>query len=180
MSIKLKKRTRLITYCAILSALSVTILLLGSMLSLFDITAAAIASFAVVFMVCESGRLSALSVYLVTSLLSFILYPQGYATIMYVGFFGFYPIIKSLCETKIKSRPICIWVKFICFAVAYAVELILSVKLFGAENYAEYYIVAVIVLGIMAFFVYDITLSRLIVFYFRKIRKRLNIKQLFK
>lgn len=175
-----RKRTRLIAYGAILSALSVGLLFMGSLLSVLDLTAAVLASLSVVFMVCEAGKLPAFATYAVTSLLSLLLLPDKYAAVLFAGFFGYYPIVKSVLETKLKKRSICIIAKIICFTIALSAELFIGIKFFSAEYLVGWYLVGLIALEEITFVIYDKALSRVITYYYSRLRALLRLNNIFK
>ena len=97
-----KSTTRDLAVCAMLSALGVVLLYLGSFVEIMDMAMAAIASFAVIITVIEYGKGAPWAVYGVTSILSLILLPQKTPAAFYALFFGFYPIIKEKIERKSK------------------------------------------------------------------------------
>ena len=83
------------TVCAMLSALGVVLLLIGSFVEVMDLSAAAIASLLCVFAVIEYGGASPWLIFAVTSVLSMVLLPTKTPALMYLAFFGYYPIIKE-------------------------------------------------------------------------------------
>ena len=96
-------RTKKLTLCAIMSAIGVVILTLGSFVEVLDLSMAAIASFLCIVAVIEIGGVYPWMIYVVTSILSVILYPAGTAGWFYLVFFGFYPIIKEKLERLNKT-----------------------------------------------------------------------------
>lgn len=170
----------MLAYCATLSALSTVILAISSLLSVIDLTGAVIASFSVVFVVCELGRLPALAVYGAVSLLSLILLPDLSPAVMFAGFFGHYPILKSLFETKLKHRVSRAIAKLLCFNAVLALELYVTVRLLTPQPPSPWYIIAFAALAEVTFVIYDIALSRITRYYFRVLRRRLGINKLFR
>ena len=83
-----RKNTKRLTVSAMLSALSVTLLYLGSFIEVLDLSMAVLASLFTVVMVIEYGKGAPWSVFLVTSALSLILLPQKLPALMYALFFG--------------------------------------------------------------------------------------------
>ena len=88
------QRTKRIAVCAMLSALGVVVLGIGSVLSVMDISMAVIASLFCIFAVIEYGGAAPWLVFLVTGVLSLLL-PQKAPAAMYLLFFGYYPILKD-------------------------------------------------------------------------------------
>ena len=160
--------------CAMLAALGVILLWLGSMVSVMDISMAVLASLLCIFAVIEYGGSAPWLVFLVTGLLSVILLPQKAPAVMYLLFFGYYPILKERIERK--RKPIAWLAKELCFNVALAVMLLSYHFLFMAEATPWIMYVGFAVLAEVVFPIYDLALTRLISFYLYHLRKRLKIK----
>lgn len=153
-----------------LSALSVVMLLLGSFMELVDLTAAALASFLVVFVFIEIGIGWAILTYGVTALCSFLLFPGG-APLFYAAF-GLYPILKAFLERLPAALE---WtLKLLCGnAILAAGILVAKFVLFLPDAALKGWLLwAFIALANLAFVLYDIALSRLIVYYSFRIRPR--------
>ncbi len=76
------------------AALGLTVMYLGAVLDILDISAAAFASILLIAVISEYGRRDALCVFAVTSVLSWLLLPNRMPALMYTVFLGYYPIIK--------------------------------------------------------------------------------------
>ncbi len=168
-----RKSTKRLTVSAMISALSVTLLYLGSFIEVLDITMAVIASLFSAVMVIEYGKGAPWSVFLVTSTLSLILLPQKLPALMYALFFGYYPIIKEYVE-KTRSKLLSWAIKLVIFAFATALLLLLS-KLFVAEvdmPAGTFMTVAFVVLSALMLILYDLALTRMISYYIFRLRQR--------
>ncbi len=167
-------RTKRLAVCAMLSALGVVILGIGSVISVMDISMAVIASLFCVFAVIEYGGAAPWLVFLVTGILSLLL-PQKAPAAMYLLFFGYYPILKE----KLEKRPKAIaWIlKEVIFQVALVAMLLLYHFLFlasGTTPWTIYVLLAII--AEVVFPIYDIALTRLITLYLFRLRKRFRMK----
>ncbi len=172
-----KEKTKQLTLCAMLSALGVVLLFLGSVINVIDISMAVIASLLCVFVVIEYGRGAPWLVFGVTSVLSLLLLPQKTPALMYLLFFGYYPILKEKIEKK--PRAIAWLIKELIFNVALAVLLVSGhFLLFTAADLGSmiYYYAAFVLLAEIAFPLYDIALTRLISLYLFRLRKRFRFK----
>lgn len=170
-----KERTRKLTTCAMLAALGVVLLYLGSMVELVDISMAVVASLLCVFAVIEYGGSAPWLVFAVTGILSLILLPQKTPAVMYVLFFGYYPILKEKLEKRPKGIS---WaLKELIFNVALALMLVLSRFMLVAPgtNLLLFY-VAFVLLAEIVFPIYDVALTRLISLYLYRLRRRFRIK----
>ena len=173
-----KNTTKDLAVCAMLSALGVVLLYLGSFVEIMDMAMAAIASFAVIITVIEYGKSAPWAVYGVTSILSLILLPQKTPAAFYALFFGFYPIIKEKIERKSKILR---WViKEIVFNICFALMMLVSIFFLtptGSELESPWLIALTVVLGEVAFILYDIALTRMISFYIFRLRDRLRLNK---
>lgn len=174
------------TLAALLAAMGVALIFLGSVIEVLDLSVAALASFFCIFAVIELGGAYPWLLYAVTSLLSVILMPHTMGGWFYLLFFGYYPILKEKLE-RLK-KPIA-WVLkliilnvalLICVALAYFLFFGQSggnlidafVYVFGGEGVGEILAIGVYALVNVVFIIYDIALTRLITFYFVKLRHR--------
>ena len=160
--------------CAMLSALGVVLLYVGSLIEVVDIAMSVIASLACVFAVIEYGKSSPWLVFGVTAVLSLILLPNKSPAVMYTFFFGFYPILKEKFE---KMRTVVSWVlKEVVFHIALVLIFIaLKYILIMPDMLLSMYVILLIGCELV-FVLYDIALTRLISMYVYKIRKRLKLK----
>ena len=170
-----KMQTKKLTVCAMLSALGVVLLWLGSAIEVVDISMAVVASLFCVFAVIEYGGVAPWLIFAVTGVLSLLLLPQKTPAVLYLLFFGYYPIIKEKLE---KKRRMIAWIgKEIVFNGALFLLLILSrFFLLGSAAEPLWIFVAVVVLAEITFPVDDIALTRLISFYLYRLRDRFRIK----
>ena len=169
------QRTKRIAVCAMLSALGVVVLGIGSVISVMDISMAVIASLFCIFAVIEYGGSAPWLVFLVTGVLSLLL-PQKAPAAMYLLFFGYYPILKEKLE---KHRKTVAWIlKEVIFQIALAVMLLLYHFVFMAPGttYPWTIYAALALIAEVVFPIYDIALTRLITLYLFRLRKRFRIK----
>ncbi len=172
-----KEKTKRLTVCAMLAALGVVLLWLGSMIEVLDISMSVIASLFCVFAVIEYGSGASWMVFGVTSVLSLILLPSKAPAAMYVLFFGYYPIIKE----KLERHPRLVsWIiKEIIFNVALVAMLLLShLLLFPGIAFGSmlYYYAGLALIAEVVFPIYDVALTRLITVYLFRLRKRFRFK----
>lgn len=102
---------------AMATALSV-VLLIPTALDLLYIALPAAAGIIVLFCVIELSKGWAFGVYAATSLISVLVVPNKEAVVLYILFFGYYPILKGLIEGKIKNRVLEYVIKVLIFNVA--------------------------------------------------------------
>ena len=163
-----------IVVTGVLVALSVIILYLGCAIEVLDLTMSAIVSLLVVVIVIEMGYKYAWFAYLATSVLSLLLLPQKSPAIFYTCFMGFYPIIKSHIE-RLNSSVLRWIIKLITGNLALVAMFVLLSLFVPDEFESGIILVATYILGIVAFVMYDVALTKLITAYFVKFRDRIKI-----
>ena len=166
--------TKRLTVCAMLSALSVILLYVGSLVEVADFSMAVIASLACVFAVIEYGKSAPWLVFFVTAVLSLVLLPNKTPAVTYALFFGFYPILKERFERR--GGKLCWIFKEIVFNVCLALMVVIFKFLLwtGADIPAELYVIGVVLCEVI-FILYDIALTRLISFYVYRLRKKFKL-----
>ena len=177
MDIKRKsERTRRLAVCAMLSALGVVVLYIGSLVEVLDISMAVVASVFAIFAVIEYGSASAWAIYAVTGIISLVLLPQKLPAAMYVVLLGYYPIIKEKIE-KLRNKVLGWIFKELVFNAALAVLILLANFVLALELREIFVFEAVFVLlANGTFLIYDIALTRLISLYIFRLRKKFKIK----
>ena len=172
-----RKSTKKITLCALLSALGVVILYIGGLIEVLDISMAVIASFTCVVAVIELGGSAPWFVWGATSVLSLIIIPQKLSALMYLVFFGFYPIIKEKLE-RIKNIPLLWLIKVVIFNAAIFAVTAISKWFFMIEESIFVFEIIFFALANLTLILYDIAMTRVISFYIIRLRKRLRIDKL--
>jgi len=167
------KGTRALTVSAVLCALGVVLLALGSLLQVLDLTMAALASFLVIFAVIELGGKYPFLIYIVTAVLAMLLVPYKTAALAYLCFAGYYPILKALLEGHLP-RVWCWVLKLLIFNAGLALALLLALKLFTAFEITSAWYYWLLPVCSVVFVVYDIALTRLIGVYVYKWRSRFH------
>ena len=168
---RMKKKTRTITLSALFSALAVIILYFASIWPTGQLGLAAAASVFVAAAVIETGLISGVNVYIVSSVLSMLIVPNRVVALLYVCFFGFYPILKSLIERF--GRTIVQWaLKLLVFNISLA-----AIWIFLRELFFDYELfdnipgvtILVFVCGSIVFALFDYGFSKIIWLYIRRV-----------
>lgn len=170
------KRIFRTAFCGIISAASVVILIISSIIPFSSYSAPALAGIICVAAVIEAGNKYALCVYFSVSVLSFLIVPDKEAALLYTAFFGYYPIIKQLTEIRIKNHILQMTVKVLVFCAAACLFYFCSVYVLGIPadefstggvNIPLFFLAA----GVVVFIIFDYAFTSLITFYFNFIRK---------
>lgn len=171
-----KNKTKIIAFSAVMCALGTIMLYIGAVIDIADITTAAFSSFIILICMIEIGGYVPFLVYGVTSVLSFILLPNKGSALLYIIFFGFYPILKKYLE---KLPKLLSWaLKFAVFNVFVIMYLYIAHALLHIET-GSMKIYIVILLNVI-FFTFDLVLSLFVTTYVLKLRKRLGLDKFFR
>lgn len=170
------KQSKRITLCAICSALSAVVMLLG-IIPYFTYAVPAVAGLFFIIPLIEIGKTYALASYFVTSVIV-LFFPEQETKIVFILLFGFYPILKAIIE-KVKSRAV-EWVLKIgvfsaCITLSYfAVKLLIGIDVNDFGVLGKYGVAIFLVLCYIAFVLYDIAISRITMLYIYRLRPSLK------
>lgn len=166
----------------IVAALSLVLMISVAIIPFMTYALPAAAGVLIIFIVVEIDKKWAFGVYATVAILGMLLVPEKEVAMMYLAFFGYYPIIKSVIESKF---PLVIeWiVKIVLFAGTMAGAYFLMIKFMGVtiDETEEFGMLAYPLLlgtGTFAFIIYDIALTKLITLYLKKWQR--HFKRYFK
>lgn len=167
----------------IVASLSLVIMLLSAVIPFLEYALPAIAGTLLVVIVIEINKKWALCAYIAVSILSILILANKEAAMMYIAFFGYYPILKPFFESKIKNTPICWAAKAVVFNAAVVAAYFIIVYVFGLpiediEKHGAKMIPVLLLMGNAMFVLYDICITRLVTLYVRKWQKK--FRKLFK
>ena len=138
----------------------------------------AIAGAVLIPVVIELGSKWAWMVYACVSFLSLLIAPSLEAKVMFIAFFGYYPIVKALLERQ-KNRVLEWVLKYLVFNVAVVSAYLLSLRFFGLD--ADSFVIfgfnvplVFLLLGNVVFLLYDLALRNVAEVYIRVLRPKLN------
>lgn len=107
------------------------VIMLPTMFDIFVYALPAFAALITIFCVIELNKKWALGVYAGAAIISVLIVPNKEAAILYAAFFGYYPILKAIFESKIKSRVLEYILKFLVFNVSVIISYAILVKVMG-------------------------------------------------
>jgi len=167
----MKYRTRALSLTALSVAGAVVILYMGTIFPAMHLTFAALAAIFVAAAVIEGGLKYGVLCFTATATLGLFLVPDRVGVLLYLSFFGAYPLVKSIAERQ--SAQILGWVvKFTAFFLTLTLYMTLLRELMlGAIPFTDRAIWLVYLAGAAAFLVYDIGMSKLIGFYLERLYK---------
>ena len=165
------KPVRALTLSAVLAALSVLLLFLGSLFDVTDLAAVMVASFFVVLVLIECRGVWPWLLYVSVSVLSFLLLPGRFVSVEYALFGGIWPILKYWLE-RLPRLPSFLLKLLVGNALA-AFAAWLGLKFFGLEVPSALWLkIAAVALWEAVLLLYDLLLTRLIVIWCVKYRSR--------
>lgn len=174
----MQKNAGRVALCGISAALSLLFLLLTAV-PVTEIALAALAGVVVIPAIIELGRRGGLLIYMGVSLLALLLVPSLEAKVLYIAFFGWYPALKSLLESRRLPRVVELLLKGATFNAAVLTAYWLMTRFWGLP--ADSFTIAghslplvFLMLGNVVFFLYDIGLSRVITAYCRRWQQHIH------
>lgn len=164
----------------IISSLSLITMLLGGIIPGLEYTIPAIAGMMFIIIVIEISLRWAFLTYIGVALLTFFIVPNKESGLLFITFLGYYPALKSVIETRIKSMSLQWIVKLMVFNAALVVYYKLVMWLVAAPELSEsidelgrYALYILAALANFVFILYDVALTRIINAYLKWFRKKI-------
>lgn len=161
------KKTGKITICAMMAALA-SALMLTSYFPYLTYAIPAVAGLFMMVVVIETDIKWATVTYIASAIIVFIM-AEPEAKMLYVLFFGYYPIVKSLLE-RLRSRVAEYLLKFLVFNASVIVAYLLMSELLGISinemgGFGKYTALVMLAAGNIVFPIYDIAVAQVARFY---------------
>ena len=168
---------------AMVTALSVVILM-PSVIGVLCYALPIIASLLILFTVIELDKKWAFGCYAATSVLSLVLIANKEAVIYYVAFFGYYPIVKAILESRKMPRIAEYILKVLIFNITMVLAVVILSEVFGMpyeellgtdSDYpflSKYAVPIMLGLGNIAFLGLDNALTKYVIIYTRLWQKK--------
>ncbi len=173
------KKTQQVAFAGVLCALA-TVCMLLTALPTATFALAALAGIVLMPASIELGTKGGVACYAVTAVLSLILVTDLEAKLLFITFFGYYPILQL--RLVLWRRRVAAWVvRFAIFNVSMVASTLLLGAAIGFEALFEgiWWLPAVLlVLGNVVLVVFDIALTRLAALY--RVRLHPHLKKLFR
>lgn len=167
------RKTKKLTLSAIMTALGVVALSLGSALEILDFTVCLFASIIMLFIFIEIGAPFTYLVWIATSLLTYIFFPGSAVWLNYFLAFGLYPILKAYIERLPRVFWIfakLVFVNIIIWIMIFTYEFLFGIPLFAID---KMWIKAALYLAInVGFVAYDVFLTLAVRLYVSKYRAK--------
>lgn len=151
----------------IVSALCLTVMFLSAVLPALYIAAPMLAGMLMLILAEEVSRAWGWLTYIAVSLLSLIVIPDKEAALMFILFFGYYPLLRAFLE-RIPQRGLRFAAKLLLYNVFLLADFWLTVYVLGLptfEDTAPWMYIALLAGANLLFQLYDRLLSRIGPFY---------------
>ena len=162
----------------LLTALGVVLMFLTGLIPIGTYALPAIAGVLLIVAVIEIGAKWAWMIYAAVAVLSLLFAADKEAALLFVLFFGYYPVLKSFLERI--SNKVLSWIsKFAVFNVAAVACFFLAVNFLQLPEdsftvFGIYLPWVFLILGNAVFLIYDIALSGLVATYVEKLHHRVT------
>lgn len=173
-----KNNTFNIALCGIVSALEIVVMMITFIVPVATYITIALAGILGSFLIIETDKRFALSSYIIVSILSLLIVPDKEAVTLYILFFGYYPILKRIIESKFENRKIQLVLKTAVFTVSAIISYFIAISIIGipAEEYQIFGAnvpIVFLILCMGVFIMYDFVHSDIINLYTIKYREKL-------
>lgn len=167
-------KVRNLTLSALMSALSIVFMYVGSVIEVLDLTAAMLASMLCAFVVIEVGGAWPYLTYATVSVIGVLMLPNKFVAVVYIIFAGNYPMIKRICE---KLPTVVQWLlKLSVFNLEFTLIYFATKYVFAIPDIGYSLSVFTYLICNAIFILYDVAMTKIISFYLLKLRKRLGIR----
>lgn len=158
------------------TALCVLLMFLTGLIPVGTYALPSLAGILLVPVVVELGVSWAWPVYLASSALSVLLAADKEAALLYVLFFGYYPVLKAVIERARMHRIVTFLLKFAVFNAAMVLGYYLSIRVLNVPEdsftvFGLYLPPVYLAAGNLIFIVYDYAVSSLVAAYAGKFHK---------
>ncbi|WP_457942002.1 hypothetical protein [Caproiciproducens sp. LBM24188] len=168
-----------VAFCGIITAFCVMLLFLTGLIPIGTYALPAVAGVLLIVIVVELGTRWAWPVYFASSILAVFIAADKEAAMLYVLFFGYYPILKAVLEMKHMKLSVTYFLKFTVFNASMVLGYFLSIYILGVPAdsftvFGVYLPVVYLLLGNITYFFYDLAITSLVVSYVQRFHKTVN------
>lgn len=159
----MKNKTKNTAICGLMTALSVVLMMLTTLIPVFMYVIPIVTGLLVLFTENVSNKKWGAGVYFSTAVLSLLLITDKEAALTYALFFGYYPLIKDIIE---RLPRLISWIsKLFIFNMAAVGIGVISFYVFGVSGdeyneFGKYTIPILLIMANVAFVLYDFCLTK--------------------
>lgn len=165
----MQSKTKTLTFCAMMTALGILFLMMGSMMPGMWVAFTAIAGVVTALTVVQGNLAYGLLTVIATALLSALIVPAKEIALLYAAFFGPYTLVKNLIE-RLHNLPLEWVLKLLfCGIVSALLFLFADSVLAMVPAVLASHIWLFLPAVLFVFAAYDIVFSKLIVYLFQRL-----------
>ncbi|MCI6925521.1 hypothetical protein [Butyricicoccus porcorum] len=165
----MQSKTKTLTFCAMMTALGILFLMMGSMMPGMWVAFTAIAGVVAALTVVQGNLAYGLLTVIATALLSALIVPAKEIALLYAAFFGPYTLVKNLIE-RLHNLPLEWVLKLLfCGIVSALLFLFADSVLAMVPAVLASHIWLFLPAVLFVFAAYDIVFSKLIVYLFQRL-----------
>lgn len=163
-------KSKQISLGAMVTVFSILFMFMTSILPTVEVFLLCLSSYLISILIIEADKPTATLSFLATAVLGAFLVPNKLMIIAYIGFFGYYGILKSYIERL--NNLILEWViKILIFNLIVLANYFVFVKLFADNLQLPFSLGLVVLVLQVGFGVYDYVFSMFIDYYHKRLRK---------
>ncbi|MFQ7026673.1 MAG: hypothetical protein ACLRRA_06795 [Acutalibacteraceae bacterium] len=163
-----------VAFCGVLAGLGLALMFLTALLPMATFALPALAGLLMIMIVIEMGARWAWPTFAVVAILSVFFVPDKQAALLYVIFFGYYPILKALIE-RLKNKIVQWVLKYAVFNAAIVSAYFIAIYLLSipADSLSlfEYHCRGYFDCRKCYIFIYDIAITGVVAFYIKQLHK---------
>lgn len=154
-----------VAFCGVISAVSFVLLCISAVVPVLSYSLPAMSGILLIIVALSLGQSAAWTIYVSVSILSLLFVPNKECAVMFVAFFGYYPVLKIKLE-QLHLRPM-VWAsKLLTFNVSAVLAQLVVIKVLGVpleemESLGKWAIPLLLLLANVLFLLYDVLLSQL-------------------
>ncbi len=165
-------------FCGVITALGLALMMMTGLISFGTFAFPCFAGMIITAVVIEYGIKWALAVFAAISVLASFLAGDKEAVIYFVMLFGYYPVVKSLFERKIKNKAIQLVLKLLLFNAAavsafFIANFLLAIPAEEFTIFGVYVPWVLLIIGNFFFVVYDFAVTVMVGRYVYNIRNKI-------
>ena len=167
------------TICGVTASLALVLMLLTYVNPFLTYTSPPFAGVLLILIMLEVGIGWAFGTYTAIGLLALFLLSDKEAAVMFIAFFGYYPMLRAKFEFIIKNKIIRYILELLIYNLSMAVSVVVSMFVF-AVDYDDFgdlgkigFVILILLMNVI-FILYDFLLSKLILAYRLSWQKKLR------
>ena len=161
------KKSQQVALGGVATGLCVVLMFLTGMVPFSYYALPALAGLLLIAVKEENGMGTAMIVYAAVSLLSLLVVPVKEAALLFVAFFGYYPIVRDRLS-KVRPKILSIVIRFLIFNVSVVIAYWIIVHVFGIVeileefgDFGKYSVLVLLGFGNIFFIIYDFAIRNL-------------------